>query len=131
MEYKGSCLCGSVQFKVVGDISKFFLCHCEYCRKDTGSAHAANIFFTNVSLKWIKGAEKVTKYNYNNTRHNKSFCSTCGSALPRDNSDGIVVPAGSLDCDIEKIPDAHIFMKSKGNWDVDLEKVPKFDKRPS
>ncbi|MBN2618236.1 MAG: GFA family protein [Spirochaetales bacterium] len=130
MEYSGSCLCGKIQFKVIGEISNFYLCHCEYCRKDTGSAHASNLFFGNGVLKWIQGEEKVTTYNYKGTRHNKSFCSICGSGLPIDFEDVILVPAGSLDCDIKKTPDGHIFMDSRGDWDNHLEAIKAYKKFP-
>ncbi|RPH66319.1 MAG: aldehyde-activating protein, partial [Hyphomicrobiales bacterium] len=40
----GSCLCGDVRFEIAGDFEKFYLCHCSRCRKDTGSAHGANLF---------------------------------------------------------------------------------------
>jgi hypothetical protein len=131
MEYNGSCLCGNVQFKLIGEITNFYLCHCKYCRKDTGSAHASNLFFNKGILVWVKGEDKITKYNYNGTRHNKSFCSTCGSALPIKENDFIIVPAGSLDCHIDKIPDGHIFMESRGNWDNKLEALKKFEKLPN
>jgi hypothetical protein len=42
--YSGSCLCGEIRFEIEGEFERFYLCHCEYCRKDTGSAHAANLF---------------------------------------------------------------------------------------
>ncbi|MFN3455173.1 MAG: GFA family protein, partial [Pseudobdellovibrio sp.] len=45
--YLGSCLCGQVEFKIQGVLESFFLCHCKYCQKDTGSAHSANLFSTN------------------------------------------------------------------------------------
>ncbi|QEN04617.1 aldehyde-activating protein [Thiospirochaeta perfilievii] len=130
MGYNGSCLCGEVKFIVIGGISSFYLCHCEYCRKDSGSAHASNLFFNHGIIEWKKGKNKIINYNFNGTKHNKSFCSICGSALPIENKDYIVVPAGSLDCDIDKLPDGHIFMESKGNWDNKLETIKKFDKLP-
>ena len=39
MIHRGSCLCGKVTFEIEGNFEQFFLCHCERCRKDTGSAH--------------------------------------------------------------------------------------------
>ena len=35
-KHSGSCLCGAVRFEVAGDFERFYLCHCEHCRKDTG-----------------------------------------------------------------------------------------------
>ena len=48
--YNGSCLCGDVRFIIEGEFKSFYLCHCNYCRKDTGSAHAANLFSTTAKL---------------------------------------------------------------------------------
>ena len=40
----GSCLCGSVKFRVFGEVDTFYLCHCSRCQRSTGTAHVANIF---------------------------------------------------------------------------------------
>lgn len=132
MKYKGSCLCGKVNFEIEGEFEIFFLCHCERCRKDTGSAHAANLFSSSARLKWISGEEKVKTFNYNSEGHIKSFCSNCGSALPNLQFDGklLVVPAGSMDNDIHMKPQGHIFCLNKANWDNDLDSVPKFEELP-
>ena len=53
MKYKGSCLCGEITFEIIGEFESFFLCHCERCRKDTGSAHAANLFSSSARLIWL------------------------------------------------------------------------------
>ena len=58
----GSCLCGDVRFEVAGDFEKFYLCHCSRCRKDTGSAHGANLFASAARLKWLSGSDKVTTF---------------------------------------------------------------------
>ncbi|HEY3698660.1 MAG TPA: GFA family protein [Spongiibacteraceae bacterium] len=132
-KYHGSCLCGEINFEIDGDFGSFYLCHCEYCRKDTGSAHAANLFSSAAKLNWISGESKVTRFNLPSTRHSKCFCSICGSALPRVERNGqlIVVPAGSLNTDIPIKPNSHIFCASRANWDDALEKIPKVDKYPS
>ena len=131
-KYFGSCLCGAVRFEVAGDFERFYLCHCEYCRKDTGSAHAANLFSATANLKWISGESNVTRFNLPSTKHAKSFCSTCGSALPSMQMDGklLVVPAGSLNSEILIRPDAHLFVSSKARWDEALEKVLMIEKLP-
>ncbi|MBE9059911.1 GFA family protein [cf. Phormidesmis sp. LEGE 11477] len=129
---KGSCLCGTVRYEIVGNFESFFLCHCEYCRKDTGSAHASNLFSTTAELKWISGQSKIAIYNLPSTKHVKSFCSNCGSALPNIQNDGklLVVPAGSLDEQIGITPNAHIFFASKANWDQNLENIATIDGPP-
>jgi hypothetical protein len=101
-KHRGSCLCGAVRFEVEGDFERFYLCHCQHCRKDTGSAHAANLFSSAATLQWLSGESKVTVFNLPNTRHRHCFCSTCGSALPDLQMNGTLlkVPAGSLDTDV-------------------------------
>ena len=129
--YTGSCLCQKVAYEVDGDFERFYLCHCSRCRKQTGSAHAANLFSRIAAFRWTSGESSVKKYQLPNTRFAKSFCELCGSALPTVRDDGsIVVPAGSLDCNINLRPLGHIHMGSKANWDQDLEKIPKFEALP-
>jgi hypothetical protein len=131
-KHSGSCLCGAVCFEIAGDFERFYLCHCEYCRKDTGSAHGANLFSSSAALKWLSGADQVRVFNLPSTRHRNCFCSTCGSALPDLQMNGALlkVPAGSLDTEVRVRPDAHIFCASKASWDEALEKVPKVARLP-
>jgi len=131
--HTGSCLCGKVRFEVKGNFESFFLCHCERCRKDTGSAHAANLFSTSAKIEWISGYENVQVFNLPTTQHVKSFCLICGSALPSIQMEGrlLVVPAGSLESDVKIRPNAHIFFSSKANWDTGFEDVPRFPELPS
>ena len=131
--YAGSCLCGEVRFEIEGEFECFYLCHCEYCRKDSGSAHAANLFSSTAALKWVSGESKVSQFNLPATRHSKCFCGTCGSALPMMQMSGqlLVVPAGSLNSEVRIRPNAHIFVSSKAGWDDALEKVPAVDGFPS
>jgi hypothetical protein len=133
MKYLGSCLCGEVTFEIEGDFEKFYLCHCERCRKDTGSAHAANLFTSTAKLKWLSGQEKAKTFHFCSEGHIKCFCTNCGSALPNIQMDGIllVVPAGSIDSDIDIKPQGHIYYANKANWDNELEKVPKFEELPN
>lgn len=131
--YVGSCLCREVRFEIDGAFERFYLCHCEFCRKDTGSAHAANLFSSTASLTWISGEDKTRQFNLPATRHSKCFCSTCGSALPMRQMEDklLVVPAGSLNSDIQIRPPAHIFVSSKASWDDALEKIPVVTRFPS
>lgn len=131
-KHTGSCLCGDVRFEVLGDFERFFLCHCGRCRKDTGSAHAANLFSSTATLRWVSGEANVRTFRVPATRHERSFCAECGSALPGMQMNGalLVVPAGSLDTAIENRPDAHICIASSATWDRHLEDIPRIDGLP-
>ena len=131
-DYAGSCLCGGVRFKLEGEFEGFFLCHCRHCRKDTGSAHAANLFSRGARLTWLAGESGVGTFTLPGTRHVKSFCRVCGSALPVVQMNGAltVVPAGCLDGDPALRPTAHIFMASKAGWDSALDELPAYPGLP-
>lgn len=130
--HSGSCLCSAVKFEIEGSFENFFLCHCKHCQKDTGSAHAANLFSSSAKLNWLKGIDHVKTHTLAGTRHTKSFCFNCGSALPNIQLGGalLVVPAGSLDSPVKMTPNAHLFVSSRADWDHDLEKLHKFDRLP-
>lgn len=129
--YFGSCLCGTAKFEVQGEFDSFYLCHCKHCQKDTGSAHAANLFSQSAKLKWLSGSDSVTTFTLSGTRHNKSFCRFCGSALPSTHEAGLlVVPAGCLDTEFSMSPTAQIFTASKAAWDRELRALPTFKGLP-
>lgn len=132
-KHSGSCLCEQIKYEVKGNFESFFLCHCKHCQKDTGSAHAANLFSSSATIHWLSGSDKISTYHLPATRHTKSFCQVCGSVVPSLQMEGklLVVPAGSLNTDLEMIPSAHIFYSSKASWDKDLENLKKFAKYPS
>jgi hypothetical protein len=132
MSRTGACLCGTVSFRISGDFESFFLCHCARCRKDTGSAFAANLFSSTAEIAWLSGRDSVKTYRVPATRHERSFCAECGSALPCVQANGalLVVPAGSLDGALDMRPDAHICFADRAQWDSRLDDIPKMDGLP-
>ncbi|WP_112320844.1 GFA family protein [Oceanibium sediminis] len=129
---KGSCLCGAIVFEITGDFKHFFLCHCGRCRKGTGSAHAANLFAPGGQLTWISGEAEVRSFQLPGTAHARSFCATCGAALPGVQMGGkvLVVPAGSLDTPVAARAEARICWASRADWDEGLDSIPKLDGLP-
>lgn len=130
-DYLGSCLCGNTKFAVQGDLDSFYLCHCQHCQKDTGSAYAANLFSKSAKLAWLAGSESVTTFTLPGTRHKKSFCKLCGSALPSIHEAGLlVIPAGCLDTEVSMPPTAHIFTSRRAVWEQAISDVPEFKGLP-
>ena len=129
----GSCCCGDVAFTVEDDFSDFFFCHCEQCRKLTGTAHAANLFTSPNNINWINGKEKVKHYDHQERSFSKAFCENCGSGLPFVTQSGtsLIVPAGSLDGEPSKRLDAQMFCAEQAEWHnigVDVAKFSGFPK---
>ncbi len=128
--HAGACLCGAVSYEIEGAIESFYLCHCQHCRKDSGSAFAATLFFSPAELKWCLGAEFVRRYQFPHTRHSRAFCASCGSALPYAAEGFVAVPAGSLDTPLAIRPGAHLFFASRARWEEGLENLPRFPALP-
>lgn len=128
----GQCLCGAVQFCISGEFESFFLCHCARCRKDSGSAHSANLSLSKAKVNWVSGENNIKTFRLAGSRHIKSFCKNCGSALPVFQVDLglLVVPAGSLDSRIDIRPNAHICFSSRADWDSDLASIERIDGLP-
>lgn len=130
--YRGSCLCGTVQFEISGDFERFFLCHCSRCRRGTGSAHAANLFSSMATIEWLSGDGRIKRYQVPDAVHSRSFCIDCGSPVPRfqTGTGALIVPAGCLETDLGMTPTAHIFFASRADWDGELEKVRTYEAGP-
>ena len=129
-KHSGSCLCGAVTFEIAGEFDKFFLCHCSRCRKFSGTAHASNLFSSDATIMWRSGEDRIKPFTLPDTRFSKNFCADCGSPLPQQRGEGVMVPAGCLDTPVDIRPNAHIFFADKANWEEHLEEVEAFDQRP-
>lgn len=125
--FRGSCLCGAVQYEISGEPTKFYHCHCQRCRKATGTGHASNLLVKPGSIKWLKGEELIKGYKVPEAiRFTNRFCSVCGSRVPRyaKEIDTIVIPAGSLDSEPPISPQARIFWDSRANWSCSGDELP-------
>lgn len=133
MSLKGSCLCGAVHYSVSGEPERFYHCHCQRCRKATGSGHASNLFVKG-TLNWDKGEELVKFFKLPEAeRFGNSFCQNCGSRLPKavPAMGFVMIPAGSLDNDPDFKPQARIFTGSRAGWSCDSSEIPTFEAYPS
>lgn len=114
----GSCCCGAVTFRLRDDFQRFFFCHCEQCKKLTGSAHAANLFTSPNNIEWTQGEENTSRYDHPTRSFSRVFCKDCGSGLPWVSKNGqfLTVPAGCLNEEPSKTLDAQIFCEEQAEW---------------
>ncbi|MEQ9075107.1 MAG: GFA family protein [Sandaracinaceae bacterium] len=131
-EYRGECLCGAVRYRVRAEAPRaMYLCHCTRCRKETGTIHGANVFFRDGELEYERGEAQLSRFALEGTRKKRVFCSTCGSPMPRQDPNGmIVLPAGSLDDDHGLEPTAHIFCNSRAGWTDRAERAERLPEGP-
>lgn len=130
----GSCLCGSVQYAIKGELQRFYHCHCQRCRKTTGTGHASNLLVTPLgSLTWRSGEALLRRYKVPEAeRFYNCFCSRCGSPLPRvlPELDGVLIPAGTLDAEPPLQPLARIFWDSRAPWSCAGDGIPVYPEYP-
>lgn len=131
----GSCLCGSVQYEIHGEADRFYHCHCQRCRKTTGTGHASNLLAKpESSLTWISGEDLLRRYKVPEAeRFYNCFCSQCGSPMPRlvPQLAGVLIPAGSLNEELPIIPQARIFWDSRVAWSCSGDDLPVYAEYPT
>ncbi len=131
--HKGSCLCGTVAFEIEGEAIRFRHCHCQRCRKSTGTGHASNLLVQSKELKWTSGIDNQGSYKVpESERFVRHFCTTCGSPLPTEvpSMGAVLIPAGLLDTDPVMQPQSRIFQDSRASWSCYEDGLPCFDQYP-
>ncbi len=132
-EFKGSCLCGRVQYIVRGPFDAFHICHCSQCRRSTGSAHASNIFTSRDRLQWITGEELTKRYDPDEAGViSKAFCTHCGSLVPYTSASSgrLIIPAGGLESDPGISPQDNIYWPDRADWYDAVAQAPRYDAMP-
>lgn len=127
---QGSCLCGEVQFEIIGKIPNLYQCHCSLCRKVSGSGSSSALILEEKNFKWVHGAECISRYS-KPSGYSSHFCSKCGSPVP-NNFMGTYywVPAGSLDGNPETRVVAHLYVGSKSHWDIPSVEGAQYEEAP-
>ena len=128
--YKGSCLCGSIQFELEGNVTDIIHCHCSLCRKASGSAYATNGFINAQDLKLTDQDNTLTFYESSEGKR-KYFCKSCGSPIYSSNAQSTEryrLRLGALDSDISERPISHNFVTSKANWEDLNAELPHYEK---
>ncbi len=131
---EGSCLCREVCYIVIGEPRRFYHCHCARCRKSSGTGHASNLIITSAQLTFSKGESLLKRYKLPEAiRFTRQFCSNCGASVAHfvPELDAVVVPAGSLDCEVPIKPQARIFWNSRAEWSCDGDELPRYAGYPA
>ena len=126
-EYQGRCHCGVIRYRVKGKPIMVEYCHCESCRRLSGSVVTTFIGYTRESFEMI-GGEPI--YYQSSSRTRRSFCGVCGTRLFYENDDypeDIYISVGTLG-DIETWPpDRHVWVSDKVSWYVIGDDLAQYD----
>ncbi|RVU38504.1 GFA family protein [Hwanghaeella grinnelliae] len=95
-EYKGSCLCGGVQYTAVGPLDDVVACHCRQCQKTSGF----HVAMTRLPLKNLRLDKYETLNWYRSSNEaERGFCTRCGGNVfwKPTGKDSVSITAGTLD----------------------------------
>ena len=111
----GGCLCGAVRYEARGEPLGACHCHCEKCRRSSGSAFVTAVGFPTEAVTWIKEEPVAYRSSENASR---LFCPHCGSSMAHQWLDiGTMWPfIGTLDDPESVTPEFHIFTKEQLSW---------------
>ncbi|QCI68516.1 GFA family protein [Phreatobacter stygius] len=109
----GGCNCGAVRYTAEGPPLRTGLCHCQTCRRETGS-HGMWFGVWNRGAVSISG-ETSSWTERTETRH---FCPRCGSRLFATSDDEeIEIRLGTLDQAPSKLrPDYELWIVRREHW---------------
>lgn len=111
----GSCLCGSVNYKVVESLRDVVGCHCEQCRKTSGNYVTATATYNDEliisdhgSLTWYQSSDQAKR----------GFCNQCGGNLfwKPENKNYTSIMAGTLDLPTNLKLTRHIYVADASDY---------------
>lgn len=120
MHNEGHCHCGAVQFEVEGEPVRMAQCHCNACRRLSGTGHQVQAFFKQEDVT-ING--EVSSYSSKADSGNtvtRSFCPKCGSRLFVRNTGrpGIIgITMGAFNDASWFNPQVILFASERYDWD--------------
>lgn len=126
MDWTGGCLCGAVRYRATADPIRAVICHCETCRRVSGSAFLSFVHFPKASFTWTSG--EPTRYR-SSAFAERGFCPDCGSTLSMHEEvlgDRVQVSLGSLDRPEDVRPVDHVWTENQLPWLEIADELPRF-----
>ncbi|WP_202326322.1 GFA family protein [Mesorhizobium sp. 113-3-9] len=115
----GGCLCGAVRFLVKGAPLRVGLCHCQDCRRTSGSAFT---FFGVWPRPAYQGAGNLRAFE------GRSFCPECGARVASLRGDEAEIMLGTLDsAPSDIIPGYELWIGRREPWLMDLQWAEQFE----
>ena len=129
----GSCQCGNIRYQVTGDPLVAIACHCNDCRKLSGSAFSTVLVVKAEDLT-VEGTLKLWERATDTGRRSHAyFCPDCGNRIYHQDPDKphiIRLRSGSLDQPEIPEPLIHVFAERKQSWLRFAEGAIKYDRQP-
>lgn len=80
---KAECCCGNLNIEVRGEPDLYGVCHCDDCKKRTGSAFGISSYFKKDDVLSISGESSQYSFYHQEQNHKQKrhFCFSCGTTL--------------------------------------------------
>jgi hypothetical protein len=113
-------------------LTAMFHCHCSVCRKHHGTLFATYVAGPLTTFHWRAGTEKIGTWQ-SSSQEQRSFCTVCGSKVPRVEHDRqrVFMPAGAHDGELGIRPQMHIFVGSKAATHAIADGLPQHTEYPA
>ena len=119
-EFAGGCMCGEIRYSCKAEPKTVYYCHCEDCRRGSGSAFHVGVGVLKEALTILQGSPKSFRKTADSGNGiTRQFCPNCGSPLftfPDVLPHIVMIKAGSLDEPERFRPDTEIFTDNKVSW---------------
>ena len=81
MENTATCCCGQTAIVVEGIPKLHVVCHCDDCKKRSGSAFGVSAYFADSQVIRKKGDTTIYEIDTETTKQKRYFCSSCATTL--------------------------------------------------
>ena len=116
----GQCLCGAVKYECASAAGPAGYCHCDDCRRCTGSAFNISVRLDAAAFRIVSGQLKgFTKRGDSGGELTRHFCVNCGSPIYTSSPkhpEYIFVKAGTLDNPALVNPTHQAWVRSAVLW---------------
>jgi hypothetical protein len=119
MSITGRCLCGACAYTLDALLAPGGICHCEDCRRVTGSAFGVSFRAERSKLARYGVTRVFRKTADSGAELSRHFCPQCGSPLYTESeahADAVFIKAGSLDDPDALVIDRQMWMVSRTAW---------------
>jgi hypothetical protein len=118
---EGGCTCRQIRYRLTGTPLIVHACHCRWCQRETGTAHALNALYEADRVVHTADEPEIINTPSASGRGQKiARCPTCKVAIwsnyPQAGPAVRFVRVGTLDDPDRCPPDIHIFTSSKQPW---------------
>lgn len=123
----GRCLCGRLQFELRGRRLWVAHCHCQSCRRNTGSAMATFVGYNKEQLTYTRGERK---FYQSSPGVQRGFCADCGTPMTYEADrcpDEVHLYISTIDNPEAFRPQLHVFVGERIPW-LELEDdLPRYE----